>query len=83
MSGFPEWDEKFIMERITPKWALPKNIRTNKLHCFVDSISLCNNKYNGYIINSVEESCVAYERPDTICQKCFKKWKKEFQTEGS
>jgi uncharacterized phage-like protein YoqJ len=82
MSGFPKWDEKIIMEHLTPKWALPKNIRTNKLHCFVDSESLCNS-YNEYIVDSVEESCIVYERPNTVCRKCFVRWKKQYQTEGS
>ena len=81
MSEFPQWDEKILENRLMPKWALPKNSKTNKLHCFVDSISLCGN-HTGYKEDSVEESGVVYERPNTICQKCFKRWRLRYNTES-
>ena len=56
-----------------------------KFHCFVDMDSLCG-KYcqdtTDYDDGITVESGVIVQLPHQACQRCYRKWKREYQVEG-
>ena len=81
MSGFPKWDMNLLPDD-SPRWAIPKNSKTVKYHCFDDNESLCG-RHVGYKKDTIEHSGFAYDCPMLICKVCYNKWRKEFRTEDN
>jgi len=54
-----------------------------KYHCFDDKKSLCGSYYRHGNSETDIESGEIEQNPKIACKKCYKKWVKEFDLEGS
>lgn len=73
----PVWQLRVNGEGYIPKGA--------KYHCYVDDSALCGagNQNTSYYDDGITiESGELVLSPHFACQRCYRKWKREYQVEG-